>query len=59
MATIFQDAEEVILVDIMPRSQTINSDLITESPKTTQHHFRSSQPHSQKPAKNLLQHDKA
>ena len=33
MATIFWDGEEVILVDIMPCGQTINSDLYTVSPK--------------------------
>jgi hypothetical protein len=58
MATIFWDGEEVILVDIKPHGQTINSDLYTVSPKTTHHHFRSIQTHSQKFAEILLQHDK-
>jgi hypothetical protein len=43
----------------MPRGQTINSDPYTESPKATKHHFRSIQPHTQKPAEILLQHNKA
>jgi histone-lysine N-methyltransferase SETMAR len=58
MATVFWNAEGVILVDIMPRGQTINSDLYIQTLKKLQKHLRRVQPH-----KNvfeiLLQHNNA
>jgi hypothetical protein len=52
---IFWDAELMILVDIMPRGQTINSDPYIQSLKTLQKLFR---PHKHV-AEVLLQHDNA
>jgi hypothetical protein len=40
MATVFWDADGVILVDIMPHGQTINSDLYVQTLKTLQKHIR-------------------
>jgi histone-lysine N-methyltransferase SETMAR len=45
MATVFWDAEGVILVDIMPCVQTINSDLYIQTLKTLQKHFSRVQPY--------------
>jgi hypothetical protein len=58
MATVFWDAEGVILVDIMPRGQTINSDLYTKTLKNFQKRLRRVRPHKNI-AEILLQHDNA
>jgi hypothetical protein len=45
MVTVLQDAKRRTLVDIMPHSQTINSDLYVQTLKTLQKHFRRVQPY--------------
>jgi hypothetical protein len=42
MATVFCDCEEVILIDVLSRGQTINSDVYVETLKTR---FRRVRPH--------------
>jgi hypothetical protein len=54
MATVFWDAEGVILVDIMPHGQIINSDLYFQTLKNLQKHLRRVQPH--KIVAEILQH---
>jgi hypothetical protein len=54
----FWDAEGVILVDIMPRGQTINSDLYTQTLKNLQKRLRRVRSHKNI-AEILLQHDNA
>ena len=44
-ATILRDAKGTTSVDIMPHSQTINSDLYVQTLKTLKKHFRMVQPH--------------
>jgi hypothetical protein len=54
MATAFWDAEGVILVDIMPHVQIINSDLYFQTLKNLQKHLRRVRPH--KIVAEILQH---
>jgi histone-lysine N-methyltransferase SETMAR len=54
----FCDAEGEILVDIMPRGQTINSDLYIQTLKNLQKRLRRVRPHKNV-AEILLQHDNA
>jgi hypothetical protein len=56
MATVFWDAERLILVDIMPHGQTLNSDLYIQALKNLQKHLRRVRPHKNV-AEILLQHD--
>jgi histone-lysine N-methyltransferase SETMAR len=58
MATVFRNAEGVILVDIMPCGQTINSDLYIQTLKKFQKRLRRVQPHKNV-AEILLQHNNA
>jgi histone-lysine N-methyltransferase SETMAR len=58
MATVFWDAEAMILVDIMPRGQTINSDLYIQTLKNLQKRLRSVRPHKNV-AEILLQYNNA
>jgi hypothetical protein len=58
MATAFWEAEEVILVDIMPRGQTIILDLYTQTLKTFRNNFKRARLHENN-AEILLQHDSA
>ena len=58
MSTVFWDEEGVILVDIMPHGQTINSDLYIQTLKKLQKRFRRVRPHKDV-AEILLQHDNA
>jgi hypothetical protein len=44
MATVFWGAEGKVLIDTMPHSQTINSDLYIQTFKILQKHFRRLQP---------------
>jgi hypothetical protein len=55
MATDFWDCEGMILIDVLPRSQTINSDVDVETPKKR---FRRVRPHRDV-TKVLLQYDNA
>jgi hypothetical protein len=55
MATDFWDCEGMILIDVLPRSQTINSDVDVETPKKR---FRRDRPHREV-TKVLLHHYKA
>jgi len=56
MDTVFWDAEGVILVDIMPCGQTINSDLYIQTLKTLWKCFRRVKP-QKNVAENLLQYN--
>jgi histone-lysine N-methyltransferase SETMAR len=58
MATVFWEPEGVILEDIMPRGQTINSDLYIQTLKKLQKRLRRVRPHKNV-AEILLQHDNA
>jgi histone-lysine N-methyltransferase SETMAR len=55
MATVFCDCEEVIFIDVLPRGQTINSDVYVETLKKG---FRRVRPHKDV-TKVLLHHDNA
>jgi hypothetical protein len=58
MVSAFWDEAGVILIDIMPRGQTINVDLYIQTLKTVQKHFRRVQ-RNKNVAVILLQHDNA
>jgi histone-lysine N-methyltransferase SETMAR len=58
MATVFWDCEVVILIDVLPRGQTINSDVYVETLKKLKKHFRKFRPHKDV-TKMFLHHDNA
>jgi hypothetical protein len=45
MATVLWDCEGMILIDVLPRGQTINSDVYAETPKKLKKRFRRVRPH--------------
>jgi hypothetical protein len=45
MATVLWDCEGIILIDVLPRSQTINSNVYAETPKKLKKRFRRVRPH--------------
>jgi histone-lysine N-methyltransferase SETMAR len=57
MATVFWDYEGVILIDVLLRGQTINSDVYVEALKKLKKRFRRVRPH--KDVTKVLHHDKA
>jgi histone-lysine N-methyltransferase SETMAR len=58
MATVFWDCEGVILIDVLPRGQKINSDVYVETLKKLKKGFRRVRPHKDV-TKVLLHHDNA
>jgi histone-lysine N-methyltransferase SETMAR len=58
MATVFWDCEGVILIDVLPRGQTINSDVYVGTLKKMKKRFRKVHPHKDV-TKVPLHHDNA
>jgi histone-lysine N-methyltransferase SETMAR len=58
MATVFWDCEGVILIDELPRSQTITTDVHVETLKKPKKRFRKVRPHKDV-TKALLRHNNA
>jgi histone-lysine N-methyltransferase SETMAR len=56
MGTVFWDCEWVILIDVLPRGQTISSDIYVENMKKMKKRFRRVRPHKEV-TKVLLHHD--